>query len=269
MNKLLLTTTVTTLVNSQSQDLFGTEKTAPSNPIMDLGRNIASTRNMIHELAEQTENPIGVFTLDNDEHISGTKVYPRWLIRRHGCWCSYEGCDGEDHCTQGVAPRVKDFWGMPHKTALDSNCHKMFNAHKCLAREIPGCTNMRLKYRYKFYSEGNGQIECLAKKNDECQQKLCEIDAEFASELVSMARDNPSEILSWKNNYNYEEDADFEANCPRQPHNPSQYDGGECCGLSLNRSFYKAIPTLQECCVETDGSGNVIAEEVRAIGMCV
>lgn len=267
--KLLFTTAVTTfkVINAQSPDLAGSEKSAPLNPIMALGRNIASTRNMIHELAEQSDNPLGVFTLDNT--MADGKIYPRFLIRRHGCWCNYEGCDGEDNCTQGVAPRVNNWWGMPHKTALDSNCHKMFNAHKCLAQEIPGCTNMRLRYKYRFNSDGNGSIECRADKNDACQQALCKIDKEFAEELVTMARDNPTEVLSWKTKHYFEEDQDFEDNCPRQVHTRSNFDGGECCGLTLNRSFYKSIPTMQECCAEKDSDGNVITEEVRSIGMCV
>merc|ERR1712187_583354 len=106
---------------------------------------------MVHELAEESDYPINVFTLD--QSMPNGLVYPRFLIRRHGCWCNYDGCSDSKGCPQGVAPRVNNYWGMPHLTPLDKNCHRMFNAHKCLKQELPQCTNLRVKYKYKFHPE--------------------------------------------------------------------------------------------------------------------
>lgn len=274
MKTLSITLTLTNIAQtySQSPDLFGSDK-LPKSPNCPPGqlcpqvRHMSNTRNMVFELAEETDNPLGVFT--QDQTMPGGLVYPRFLLRRHGCWCNYDGCDGQAGCTQGIAPRVSDYWGMPHKTELDRNCHKMFNAHKCIVREIPGCTDMRTKYKYRFNSSGNGSIECREDKNNDCEQALCLIDKEFAENLVNMARDDPEEVKSWPTEYWYDEDADFEANCPRKQRTRNVVDGGECCGLHLERSYYKSIPTMSECCAEQNGSGDIVSETVRPIGLCV
>lgn len=231
-------------------------------------RHIASARDMIHDLAELGDSPLGLFA----HKPAPDKVVPRDMIRNHGCYCYYEGCSGESECrlvTKGIAPRVSDYQGVEYKTKLDKMCHQMHKSHTCLQQEMGDCQNMRQNYRWKI---ADGAIECTHKKNTACQVALCEIDKEFAEKVVTQARADQEEVRHWYfGGFRYDSIDDYEASCPRPnngPRSPINKEDGECCGLGLERAFYRRIPLASDCCQETDAQGNVFAETVRPIGMC-
>lgn len=262
------------LISVKASDLMGTDQNSESTTTEAPSdgpsvRHIGSTRNMIYELSELNSNPLNFFSSKPNQP---GLVYPRDLIKNHGCYCHYEGCDGTHgldttrQCTKGISPRISDYFGMPFKTPLDKNCHKMHRAHTCLQSELQECNDMRRNYGWRME---NGEIYCNEKRNDNCQQALCKIDKQFAESVVEMVRSDPDEVRSWLDNFDFVDVEDFNQECPRPPKVPQPLDSeGECCGLGIERAFYRRIPALSECCIEKDSNGDVMSEEVRPLGMC-
>merc|ERR1712004_163935 len=108
---------------------------------------------------------------------------------------------------------------------------------------MPNCTNMRQNYKWQII---NNQVNCEHKKNNPCQVALCKIDKEFAERMVSWARADKDEVLSWYEGYpfTYKTIEEFNAECVRPTRSkPMPLDSeGQCCGVGIDRAFYRRIP---------------------------
>lgn len=259
---------------SANDNLFGADTGEDSGEqlfnITDMNRHMGTRRNMIYKLAEEGDSPLGVFSDENDKSNSQGRIYPRQLIKRHGCYCHYKGCrDGntDRKCRLSFQPKLEDWRGVPILSDLDQQCFNMIKSHNCVRKEISECDDMRINYHWKFQG---GNINCQNDKNDQCQQSLCTIDKEFAESVVGLVRSNPSIVSDWQS-LETENQEEYDAICPKPDMGNIGTpfgDDGECCGLGLTRALYKRIPTMSQCCQQKDVEGNVVSESVTPLGMC-